>query len=65
MDSLPGYDRWKTTPPPEGEPCPDCAGAGYHADEDGRWKCGECDGTGAAQPDEEPEQDRYNDDEEA
>jgi DnaJ-class molecular chaperone len=62
MTSLPGYDRWKTTPPPEGEPCPDCAGAGYHADEDGRWTCDECDGTGVVDGRDDGEPEREYDD---
>lgn len=24
MESLPGYDSWKQTPPPDDGPCPDC-----------------------------------------
>jgi RecJ-like exonuclease len=64
MTSLPGYDRWKTTPPPEPvDPCPECAGVGYHADEDGRWTCNECEGTGE-RVDEDDERDRYDDSEE-
>jgi DnaJ-class molecular chaperone len=69
MTSLPGYDAWKTTPPPEPtDPCPECNGRGYHADEDGRWTCDPCDGTGVAQPDEDyedDERDRCDDSEEA
>jgi DnaJ-class molecular chaperone len=65
MESLRGYDRWKTTPPAESEePCSECDGQGFHADEDGRWKCDECDGTGVVQPDEDcedDERDRYDD----
>ena len=47
MSHLSGYDKWKTTPPdegPDGDACPECEGAGYLADEDGRWTCPVCHG---------------------
>ena len=51
MDSLPNYDRWKTTNPEEDvdlklEECPRCQGLGLVLDGEEDVECPECGGYG-------------------
>jgi hypothetical protein len=43
---LPGYDRWKTSPPDDPPECEECAGAGFVQGDDGMEECRECQGAG-------------------
>jgi hypothetical protein len=46
MSSLPGYDRWKTSPPDDPPECEACDGAGFVPRDGEMEECRECRGTG-------------------
>jgi hypothetical protein len=46
MSSLPGYDRWKTSPPDDPPECEACDGAGFVPRDGEMEECRECQGSG-------------------